>query len=203
METKAFGAKRGTVGGALILTAAAVAFLAIGCGEQKSKTSIQRAEANGVASGVVVAAAERTPAIAATAEGTTTEGGTTGAETTATPSAETVAGLTPADALPPDVAASITEAIGTPGGIVEILAEGSPDVTAVTLTDAVGKKYPFTYQVATERWRVLYRIPLRTHTDQLGLSVTAENGAKRWKRAWVFVDIGQGASSAAEADSGR
>src|SRR6266850_547078 len=87
METKAFGAKRSMVGVTLILTAAAVAFLAIGCGEQKSKTTIQRAEANGVASGVVAAAEERAPAIAASAEGTTTEGGTTGAETTATPSA--------------------------------------------------------------------------------------------------------------------
>ena len=189
------------VGGTLILTVAAIAFLAIGCGEQKAKTTVQRAEADGVTSGVMATPAENSSAVVATTEAATTEGASTTAETTATPLAQTAAGETPADALPPDVAATITEAIGTPGGIVEILAEGSPDVTGVTLTDAVGKKYPFTYQVPTERWRVLYRIPLRTHTDQLGLSVTAENGAKRWKRAWVFVDIGQG--GVAEADSGR
>lgn len=209
METKEFGAKRivksGTV---VILTAAAMAFLAIGCGEQKTKTSVQQAAVPGVAEGTFGATGEKTPAVVATAEGTTSGGeattlGSTTGEAMATPAADTVAGQNPADALPPDVAASVCETIATPGGVVEILAEGSPDVTSVTLTDAIGTKYPFTYQAATDRWRVLYRVPIRTKTEQLGLSVTAANGANRWKRIWVFVDIGRGAAGMAEADSGR
>lgn len=202
METKALSSKVGAAAGTLVLAAAAVAFLAIGCGEQKTKTAVQRAEAPG-ASGVLVAAAEKIPAVSGEATTTATEGATENTEANATPPADSGATETLADALPPDVAASVTETIATPGGVVEILAEGSPDVTSVTLTDAVGKKYPFTYQAATDRWRVLYRIPIRIKTEQLGLSVTAANGANRWKRIWVFVDIGQGAESAAEADSGR
>ena len=202
METKELGTKRVMLAGTLFLTAAAMAFLAIGCGEQKSKTAVQRAEANGVTSGVMVATTEKIPAIAASTQGTATEGAAANSESTATPQADPSATETLADALPPDVAATVSEAIATPGGVVEILAEGSPDVTAVTLTDAVGKKYPFTYQPATDRWRVLYPVPIRTKTEQLGLSVTAANGSNRWKRIWVFVDIGQGAC-AAEADSGR
>jgi len=198
METKDLSAKVSAVTGTLLLAAATVAFLAIGCGEQKSKTTVQRAEANGITSGVMETPGQNIPAVAATLEGTTAEGGTTGLEA-ATPSAE---GTTQVDALPPDVAASVTEAIATRGGIVEILAEGSPDVTSVTLTDAVGKTYPFIYQPATDRWRVLYRVPLRSKTEQLGLGVTATNTANRWKRVWVFVDLGQD-QCAAEADSGR
>jgi len=203
METKALSSKVGAVAGTLVLAAAAVAFLAIGCGEQKTKTAVQRAEAPGAASGVMVAAAEKIPPVSGEATTTATEGATENADAAATPAADSGATETLADALPPDVAASVTETIATPGGVVEILAEGSPDVTAVTLTDAVGKKYPFTYQAATDRWRVLYRIPIRNKTEQLGLSVTAANGANRWKRVWVFVDIGKGDECAAEADSGR
>ena len=203
METKALSSRVGAVAGTLVLAAAAVAFLAIGCGEQKTKTAVQRAEAPGATSGVMVAAAEKIPAIAGEATTTATEGAAETAEGNATPAADPGGTETLADALPPDVAASVTETIATPGGVVEILAEGSPDVTSVTLTDAVGKKYPFTYQAATDRWRVLYRIPIRIKTEQLGLSVTAANGANRWKRIWVFVDIGQGGECAAEADSGR
>jgi hypothetical protein len=198
MEAKGFETRAMAVGTTLILSAAIIAFLAIGCGEQKTKTAVQRAEATGATSGV---AERHAPAVNASAEGTTAEGGTAGSETAAAP-AET-AGATQVDALPPDVAASVTETIATRGGIVEILAEGSPDVTSVTLTDAVGKTYPFIYQPATDRWRVLYRVPLRTKTEQLGLGVTATNVANRWKRIWVFVDLGQGVESAAEADSGR
>jgi len=209
METKEVQAKRivksGTV---VILTAAAIAFLAIGCGGQKTKTNVQQAATSGVAEGTLAATGEKTPAVVATAEGTNAEGeattlGSTTGEAMATPAAETIAGENKADALPPDVAATVCEAIATPGGVVEILAEGSPDVTSVTLTDAIGTKYPFTYQAATDRWRVLYRVPIRTKTEQLGLSVTAANGANRWKRIWVFVDIGQGTAGVAEADSGR
>lgn len=200
METKEFGTKGLAIGGTLMLAAATVAFLAIGCGEQKSKTTVQRAEAEGVTSGgIMEAGAKAAPIVQASAETTTAEA-TAATEGTATPAAE---GTTPVDALPPDVAATVTEAIAAPGGVVEILAEGSPDVTAMTLTDGVGKQYPFTYQAATDRWRVLYRVPIRAHGEQLGLSVTATNGANRWKRIWVFVDIGRGATAAEEADSSR
>lgn len=198
MEAKEFGAKGLAIGGTLILTGVAMAFLAIGCGEQKSKTVAQRAEAEGITSGIMETGAKTTPVVQASTEATTAEA-TTATEGTETPAAEATI---PADALPPDVAASVTETIAAPGGVVEILAEGSPDVTAMTLTDAVGKKYPFEYQAATDRWRVLYRIPIRAHGEQLGLSVTAANGSNRWKRIWVFVDIGE-AKTTEKADSTR
>ena len=41
-------------------------------------------------------------------------------------------------------------------------------------------------------WRVHYRVPLKTHIDRLGLSITAANGTNRWKRVWVFLDIAGG-----------
>jgi len=199
MEAKEFGTKGLAIGGTLILAAATVAFLAIGCGEQKSKTTVQRAEAEGVTSEHMEVGGTATPAVQASAETTAAEA-TTATEGAAIPAAE---GTTPVDALPPDVAASVTETIAAPGGVVEILAEGSPDVTAMTLTDGVGIKYPLTYQAATDRWRVLYRIPIRAHGEQLGLSVTATNGANRWKRIWVFVDLGRDATTAEAADSTR
>ena len=66
METKDLSAKVSAVTGTLLLAAATVAFLAIGCGEQKSKTTVQRAEANGITSGVMETPGQNIPAVAAT-----------------------------------------------------------------------------------------------------------------------------------------
>jgi len=59
----------------------------------------------------------------------------------------------------------------------------------VTLTDGLGHKYPFAYDTDAKAWRVQYRVPIRTHVDKLGLSVTATSGTNRWKRVWVFLNV--------------
>jgi hypothetical protein len=41
-------------------------------------------------------------------------------------------------------------------------------------------------------------VPLKTSTDRLGISLTAKNGDKGWRRVWVFLNVQK---LAAEADS--
>jgi hypothetical protein len=41
-------------------------------------------------------------------------------------------------------------------------------------------------------WKVNYRVPLRPRTDRLGLAVTATNDTHRWRRVWVFLQVGDG-----------
>ncbi len=76
-----------------------------------------------------------------------------------------------------------------PGSVVEITAQASTDATSLMLTDRLGHKYPMVYDVDAKAWRVKYRVPLTTHIDRLGLSVTATNGSNRFKRIWVFLTI--------------
>jgi hypothetical protein len=157
----------------LVITASAVvAFLALGCGEQKQaaiETGASPAAAvEQMSSAVVAAAGTATPEAGAVGEGT---------------------GTNTAESLPPDVTAFAPDSAVVPGTIVEITAQASTDATSMTLTDRLGQKYPFLYDTDAKAWRVQYRVPLRTHIDRLGLSVTATNGANRWKRVWVFLSI--------------
>jgi hypothetical protein len=41
-------------------------------------------------------------------------------------------------------------------------------------------------------WRAVYRVPMRTKADRVGLAVTATNGQGRWQRVWVFIDVDKG-----------
>jgi hypothetical protein len=154
----------------LIAITAMVAFLALGCGEQKERAAVETNAAP-------AAALKQTPtaAVAVTAM-TTPEAGSEGLTAST-------------DSLPPDVTAFATDSLVTPGNVVEITAQASTDAGTVILTDGLGHKYPFAYDTDAKAWRVHYRVPIRTHLDRLGLSVTATNGTNRWKRVWVFLNV--------------
>jgi hypothetical protein len=98
-------------------------------------------------------------------------------------------GATSADSLPPEVAPAVEETAAVPGSVIEVTAEGSADVVGVVLGDATGRKYPLALDSASNLWRVFYRVPLKVREERLGLSLTATNGAGRWRRAWVFVPV--------------
>ena len=176
MNSKKVGSEQlAALGLSLVVASLAVGFLAMGCGKQQTETA-------SVQTGTIQTATAEQPI----AGGKGTLPTTTLAA--ATPEGEGVAALA-TDSLPPDVVASASESLVKPGQIVEIAAEGSLDVVGVTLTDGLGKAAPLTYDQTAKCWRVLYRVPLGTATDRVGLSVTAKNGLERWRRVWVFLKV--------------
>jgi hypothetical protein len=93
------------------------------------------------------------------------------------------------DALPPEVDAAVVDSTVTPGSVVEISALASSDVVDMGLSDGIGKEQPFSYDSTMNVWRALYRVPIRTSSDRLGLAVTATNQTGHWRRVWVFLDL--------------
>lgn len=172
------------LGTTLLAAGLAIAFLAFGCGKEESGT---------VATGAAASAPTR---VARNAAATPASAPTAGvAETTPQADETSVQGLrmgtVSGDSLPPEVIASTSVEHAAPGAIVEITAEGSADVTAMTLTDGRGRTQPFTFDEASGVWRTLYRAPLQTAGDRVGLSVTAKNAANRWRRVWIFLNVGR------------
>jgi 3',5'-cyclic AMP phosphodiesterase CpdA len=167
MKTNGAGTRK------LLITASLVmAGLALGCGEQNEKAAIETSAAP------AAAVEKATPAVvAATATSTPESGVTTQTE-----------GVSDTE-LPPDVTAEGPDSLITPGNVVEIMAQASTDATSLMLMDGLGHRYPMVYDVDAKAWRVKYRVPLTTHIDRLGLSVTATNGSNRFKRIWVFLKI--------------
>jgi hypothetical protein len=166
--------------------AASVVTLLVGCGGQKDD---QAASSTGSGQALVVAQAS-TPVEPAR--------GTTSAQM-AVAQGEGIAAAS-ADALPPDVAVTVADTLVFPGSSVELTAEGSPDVVGVTLADGLGRKSPFVYEAATDTWKVFYRVPMKSRTERIALSVTATNAPQRWRRVWVFLSV-QHEGSGAPADS--
>ena len=162
----------------LITASLTVAFLALGCGEQKEHAAVEvnATTAAALQQPTPAAVEATTPAVT----GTVSEGekGTT--------------------ELPPDVTAMVPDSLITPGNVVEITAQASTDATGLMLTDRLGTKYPFVYDMDAKAWRVQYRVPLTTHIDRLGLSITATNGSNRFKRVWVFLKIEGGVAEEAD-----
>jgi hypothetical protein len=155
----------------IVMASATLAFLALGCSEHKEQAQVA------TDAGPVPAVQEIPQTVVASTGGNTPEAGLmTQGDATAL-----------GDSLPPDVTAFAPDSLVVPGGVVEITAQASADVTAMTLTDRLGQKHPFTYDSEAKAWRVYYRVPIQTNTEQLGLSITATNGANRWKRVWVFL----------------
>ncbi|MBI4364963.1 MAG: hypothetical protein HY568_05995 [Candidatus Latescibacteria bacterium] len=187
MNSKKIGSDQlAALGLSLVVASLAVGFLAIGCGKQQSETAA-------IQTGAVPAAA-----VAERTDAREKEALPVASLAAATPAVDDMAEVS-ADSLPPDVVASASESLVSPGEIVEIAAEGSLDVVTVTLTDGLGKSYPLAYDPAAKCWRALYRVPLRTTADRVGLSVTAKNGLDRWRRVWIFLNVERGG---APADSG-
>jgi len=166
----------------MITASAMVAFLALGCGEQKQQAAVE--------TGATPAAAveQTSPAVVAAASTATPEAGLTGE----------AGGTNATETLPPDVTAFGPDSLVIPGNVVEITAQASTDVTSMTLTDRLGQKYPMIYDADAKAWRAQYRVPLKTPIDRLGLSVTATNGANRWKLVWVFLNIQGGVLAESE-----
>ena len=105
-----------------------------------------------------------------------------------------------ADSLPPEVAAFAPDSAVAPGEAIEVTAQASGDVESMALADGLGRATPFQYDVVGKVWRAYYRVPMRSHADPLALSVTAKNGAGRWRRVWAFVKV---QSPEAAADTSR
>jgi hypothetical protein len=72
---------------------------------------------------------------------------------------------------------------------VDITARTTADAGDVVLWDGFGDRQALVYDASANVWRGRYRVPLRTPSDRLGLSVTAKNGEQRWRRVWVFLSI--------------
>jgi len=169
--------------------AAAGSFLlllvALGC--NKEEKSISAANSDAPRAGVMA-----TPAATTAARGTTTSAVTSGAIVNGAPREEAL-GQTPSAeqefTLPPEIVASSPDSLVVPGSIVEITAEGSPDVTEVILSDGRGQSRPFVFDAAANVWRASYRVPLRSTTERVALSATATNGGSRWKRVWIFLNV--------------
>lgn len=158
--------------GVLALALITLAIVAIGCGGQKqAQTS--------------ASASTGQEAVAASAAGPMVPPYKVG-QVPAVSAQEEIATVAN-DSLPPDVAASITESLVTPGTIIEVTAKGSPDVEEVLLSDGLGKPQRFAYDSTADLWRASYRVPVRIPGERLGLAVTAKNDLGRWRRVWVFV----------------
>jgi hypothetical protein len=160
--------------GAIALASLALVCLAVGCGQQKRHaSSASHAVATGSTSPDLVTAS--------TVSALPVERGSQESQTGAD---EEIAKL--GDAPPPEVTASVADTLVIPGTIIDITAEGSPDVIEVTLSDGIGRKQAFTYDAGSALWHTSYRVPMRV-PERLGLSVTAKNSLSRWRRVWVFV----------------
>jgi hypothetical protein len=165
-------------GAAAVAVLLAFTIVAAGCGKHALD---QTTSANG-AGDAGVSSAQGEPAVLAS---TSTD---VAAQHTGTKLPEAAAPQS-SDALPPEVDAAVVDSTVTPGSVVEISALASNDVVDMGLSDGVGKEQPFSYDSTMNVWRALYRVPIRTPKDRLGLAVTATNQTGHWRRVWVFLDL--------------
>ena len=157
---------------------AAATLLLSGCGEKKSERVAQVSRPAAVEN-VVPAVATAPPAPvqdAALSQGSTANG---------------LDGI-----LPPEIALAEMDTLVTPGQPVHVTVYGTPDVTEVALFDGVNDRQALVHDTGHDTWSVDYRVPLRSKTDRIGLSLTAKNGANRWRRVWVFLKVGSAGTSA-------
>jgi len=104
--------------------------------------------------------------------------------------------------VPPDAVVAVSDTFVTAGQPIEVVAQGTPDVAEMALSDGRGDALPMVRDSTGDTWRVNYRVPLRPKTDRLGLSVTAKNDSHQWRRVWVFLQIDDGKQKAETASSG-
>ena len=180
---------RAAWGAATLLILLAAGFIAFGCGQQSDDRISSTQEP---APAVVAAQAHSGSAVLPAGAGGS-------ATPTREPNSEALAAVS-ADSLSPDVAASVSESPVTPGTAIEITAQGSPDVVAVTLVDDLGSTQGFAYDSNADLWRAAYRVPVKIKSEHPALSVTARNASGRWRRVWVFLDVA-GKNAAADSAS--
>ena len=167
--------RNGTRLGQFVIAAATLAVTALGCGK---RGGVQQASTASTASLAVPVA--QVGAVSSASPGS---------KTSEIGSKEAGSIVASADSLPPEVTATAPDTLVAPGSVVEITAEGTPDVTDVTLWDGIGKQQRFAYDSTAKIWRAFYRVPIKLQTERLALSVTAKNGADRWRRVWVFFNV--------------
>ena len=177
---------RAAWGAAVLLMVLAAGFLALGCGPQKNDRVSTVPEP---ATAVGGQSQSGTTALPASTSGP--------AKVTREPNSEELAAAS-VDSLSPDVAASASDTPVVPGTAIEITAEGSPDVVAITLGDDSGSKQAFAYDSSADLWRAAYRVPVKIKTARPALSVTARNASGRWRRVWVFLNIAGSQAQAGE-----
>ena len=152
---------------------AAATLLLSGCGgEKKSASSVAQASPPAVETVVpAVASAPAAPAMnAALSQGSTANVGDA--------------------SLPPEIALGEVDTLVTPGQPVHVTVYGTPDVTEISMFDGVNDRQALVHDSAQDTWSVDYRVPLRSRSDRIGLSLTARNSANRWRRVWVFLKVG-------------
>lgn len=174
---------KGTQAG--LVAAVAVAFLTIGCGKQEHQKLASE-------TGKLERDVMEQPVATTASVVDTTPRADGGGRNEALPAT--------ADSLPPDVVASASALVADRGQVVEITAQGSLDITEVILSDGLNKT-PLAYDMEAKAWRGVYRVPLRTKADRVGLAVTATNGHGRWQRVWVFIEVGKPAVGGEEQTS--
>ena len=106
----------------------------------------------------------------------------------ATPAEPSPVATASRDSLAPEVRAHALYTTVSPGGVIEVEAEASPDVASMVLDDGHGHKQAFARDAANGVWRAYCRAPMRP-VERLGLAVIAKNGVERWRRVWVFVRV--------------
>lgn len=165
----------GTWGGATLLALVATFMLLQGCGSRSShRTATVTRTASEPALTTAVAASNPVPS------------GEQGL------AVEDLSQVEDPGAVPPDVIATVSDTFVTPGQAVEVRVEGTSDITEMALSDGRGDAIPMVKDAIGDTWRVGYRVPLRPGTERLGLGVTAKNQANRWRRVWVFLEVGGG-----------
>ena len=155
----------------LIVAAVSIGLIAGSCGEKQDDTTSAAAQP------LASAAPSEVATVVSHVPAPATEGGE----------------VSSAESLPPEVTASVSDTLVSPGSAIEITAEASVDATDLSLWDGVGKRQPFSYDEAGKVWHVFYRVPLRS-ADRLALSVTAKNEGGRWRRVWLFLRVDRGPS---------
>jgi hypothetical protein len=94
--------------------------------------------------------------------------------------------------VPPDLVAAVSDTFVTAGQPVEVVVQGTSDVTEMALADGRGDPIPMVRDSTDDTWRVDYRVPLKPKQSRLGLSVTAKNEQKKWARVWLFLTVDDG-----------
>jgi hypothetical protein len=94
--------------------------------------------------------------------------------------------------VPPDLVAAVSDTFVTAGQPIEVVVQGTSDVTEMALADGRGDPIPMVRDSLDNTWRVDYRVPLRPKQNRLGLSVTAKNEHGKWVRRWLFLTVDDG-----------
>jgi SH3-like domain-containing protein len=118
-----------------------------------------------------------------------TEGMSTGASS---PLPESMGSGEGERSVPPDLEAAVSDTFVTAGQPIEVVVQGTTDITEMALADGRGDPIPMVRDSTDDTWRVDYRVPLKPKQNRLGLSVTAKNEHGKWVRRWVFLTVDDG-----------